>query len=344
MKAPAKVIPVFIFAVVCSAFVSGENLAYTGETRLPAEKSPSSYHKLTGNEPRTFVYETLHGISSHVTTEGLSSIRIGQREPASGGWSVFNAENWFRDSSSGIVKTEPVANKSLEVLAANRVRVRHAAGDLVCVADYTFYGEDVTISSRIENKHSSEPINVVGFSGLVFHFDHPPEGLMQVQHISYFQAHGLELCHPSFRSKIGGSYAIDDSIGVGVSPWKIGWTRSLILWDYSSWASEKREKSPDRRLIYFVGTTLSAKGKNGPEYRVWSGMNNWEIYQWLVPGSQLVARLYQTEGDIPPNLEAVDRFYYRNRITPLVPVSDFRRLEKVEQIQPEFISDEGKWN
>lgn len=26
----------------------------------------------------------------------------------------------------------------------------------------------------------------------------------------------------------------------------------------------------------------------------------------------------------------VDKFYYRNRITPLVPVSDFRRLEKQE--------------
>lgn len=177
MKAPAKVIPVFVFAVVCSAFVSGklcaasvreaphqhsgENVAFTGETRLPAEKSTSSYHKLTGNEPGTFVYETLQGISFHVTTEGLSSIRIGQRELASGGW---------------------------------------------------------------------------------------------------------------------------------------------------------------------------------------SGMNIWEIYQWLVPGSQLIARLYQIEGDIPPNLEAVDRFYYRNRITPLVPVSDFRRLEKIEHIQPEFISDEGKWN
>jgi hypothetical protein len=584
MKVPAKIIPVFVFAVVCSAFVSGENVAFTGETRLPAEKPASSYHKLTGNEPGTFVYETLDGISFHVTTEGLSSIRIGQRELASGGWSVFNAENWFKDSGSGIVKTEPVASKSLEVLAANRVRVRHAAGDVVCIADYTFDGEDVTISSRIENNHSSEPVNVVGFSGLVFHFDCPPEGLMQVQHISYFQAHGLGLCHPSFWSKIGGSYATDDSIGVGVSPWKIGWTRSLILWDYSSWEPEKREKSPDRRLMYFVGrpipargattvdlrlrisqnrnwkhlleiyrehfratfgsaryqadyrwiasdymnhsqqavsstnpygfhgghrridlsegvesfcrtlipklksaggqgvilwgqggddprgamyrpdfdvlppeveqnwpllaqrfreaglklgvttrpadlavrrnwrsdevihinaddpehremlwrrfqnmidkgctifyldsfgadlehvklmrdlrkrmgpkiltfaehqcdamlpfsggyseTTFSANGKNGPEYRVWSGMNNWEIYQWLVPGSQLVARLYQIEGDIPPNFE-VDKFYYRNRITPLVPVSDFRRLEKIELIQPEFISDEGKWN
>ncbi|NQU20601.1 MAG: hypothetical protein HQ567_04910, partial [Candidatus Nealsonbacteria bacterium] len=90
-------------------------------------------------------------------------------------------------------------------------------------------------------------------------------------------------------------------------------------------------------------TTFSAKGKNGPPYRVWSGIDNWEIYQWLVPGAQLIARLYQIEGNIPPTFEVADRFYYRNRITPLVPVSDFQRFEKIGQTQSEFISDEGEW-
>jgi hypothetical protein len=86
--------------------------------------------------------------------------------------------------------------------------------------------------------------------GISFHVT--TEGLTQVQHIGYFQAHGLELCHPSFWSNIDGSYAIDDSIGVGVSLSKIGWTRNLTLWDYSSWALGKPEKSPYRRLIYFL--------------------------------------------------------------------------------------------
>ncbi|MCF7974122.1 MAG: hypothetical protein K9N55_09930 [Phycisphaerae bacterium] len=572
-----------LWAVVSSTFLCPA-LSAVPVTEPLAEASSAPENRRTGGQPDTFIYKTSDGISFHVTTEGLSSIRIGQRELASGGWSVFNAEHWFKESGSGLVKTAPVASKSLEVLAANLVRVRHAGGDVACVVDYTFDGEDVTISSRIENHHASEPINVVGFSGLVFHFDRPPEGLMQVQHISYFQAHGLGLCHPSFWSKIGGSYAADDSIGVGVSPWKIGWTRSLILWDYSSWAADQRENSPDRRLMYFAGTpvpargaatidlrvrvssnrlwkhllapyrehfqatfgavqyqaddrwiasdymnhsqqavsstnpygfhgghrridlgegvesfcrtliprlkstggqgvilwgqggddprgamyrpdfdvlppevalhwpllvqrfreaglklgvttrpadlavrrdwrsdeviqlnaddpghldmlwqrfqnminrgctlfyldsfgadlehvklmrdlrermgpkiltfaehqcdamlpfsggysetTFSANGKNGPQYRLWSGMDNWEIYQWLVPGAQLIARLYEIEGDMPPGFEVVDRYYYRNRITPLVPVSDFRRLDNIEQTQPEFISDEGKW-
>ena len=67
---------------------------------------------------------------------------------------------------------------------------------------------------------------------------------MQVQHISYFQAHGLGLCHPSFWSKIGGSYAADGTPGVGISPWKTGWTRTLILWDYGSW---RRTSAKNRR-------------------------------------------------------------------------------------------------
>jgi hypothetical protein len=276
MKAPAKAIYGLVFAVVCLAFISdelraasvrdvqrhynGEDVAFARETGLPAERPASSYHMPAGNEPNTFIYQTSHGTIFHITTDGLSSIRIGQRELASGGWFVFNAENWFKDSGSGIVKTEPVATKSLEVLAASRVRVRHEARDVVCITDYTFDGEDIKISSRIENNNSSEPINVVGFSGLVFHFDRLPVGLMQVQHISYFQAHGLGLCYPSFWSKIGGSYAIDDSIGVGISPWKTGWIRTLILWDYSSWEPDQRGKSPDRRLMYFVGSPIPARG------------------------------------------------------------------------------------
>jgi hypothetical protein len=261
-----------------------ENVAFAGEVQHSVETVSSSDPKPTDKKPETFIYRMSQGITCRVTAGGLSSIRIGSRELASGGWSVFNAENWFKNSGSKIVTTKPVTNKSLEVLADNRARVRHVAGDVVCITDYTFDGEDITISSRIENHHSAEPINVVGFSGLVFHFDRPPEGLMSVQHISYFQAHGLNLCHPSFWSKIGGSYAFDDSIGVGVSPWKTGWTRTLLLWDYASWAPDQREKSPDRKLIYFVGTPVPARGTATVDLRLRVSRNrDWkhllEIYR-----------------------------------------------------------------
>lgn len=539
--------------------------------------------KVPAASPASLVHRG-QGVEFEVTAEGLSAIRVGGRTLASGGWNVFNAEPWFKDAGTGTVKTGPVERKTLEVLGPHQARVTQFGGQVISTIDYTFDGEDVTISARIENRHPDEPINVLGFSGLSFDFDRPPEGLMQVQHISYFQAHGLGLCHPSFWSKIGGSYAIDNTIGVGVSPWKTGWTRTLILWDYGSWAPDQREKSPKRRLIYFVAapipargtrtvelklrvstqrdwqhllapyrehfqatfgpvrydadhrwiasdymnhsqqavsptnpygfhgghhrldlresadafcetlipaiksaggqgvilwgqggddprgamyrpdfdilppevernwptlarrfkeaglklgvtarpadlalrldwkqdqvipinaddpahremlwqrfqkmidrgctlfyldsfgadlehvklmrflrarmgrkilcfsehqcdailpyaggyseTTFHAGGQGGPAYRVWSGTENWRIYQWLAPGCQLVSRLYQVEGQMPKDFEPVDKFFYRQRITPLVPVSDFQRVPALKDIQGAYVDAEGKW-
>jgi len=530
-------------------------------------------------------YRSPQGVTFEVTVDGLSSIRVGDRELAAGGWSMFNAEGWFKDGGFGKVETGPVAEKSIEVLDDRHARVRHVGGDVVCTTDYTFDGEDVLISARVENRHVDEPIRVVGFSGLTFHFDRPPEGQMPVQHVSYFRAHGVGLCHPGFWSKIGGSYAVDDSIGVGVSPWRTGLTRTLILWDYGSWAADKRESFPERKLLYFVVDRVPARGANtfdmklrvspdrdwkhllapyrehftrtfgpvqyqadyrwiatdymnhsqqavsetnpygfhggfrridtaegvekfcetvipvlkeqggqgvilwgqggddprgamyrpdfdvlppeveanwpalagrfkraglklgvctrprhiavrrdwrrdriidinpddpghrqmiwdrfktmidrgctlfyldsfgasfedvklmqqlrekmGPGvltfaehqcdaifpysggysettftaakdgqpagYRVWSGVRNWEIYRWLVPGAQLASRLYRIEGEMPEGFEPVDRFYFRHRITPLLPVSDFRRAEQLGRIQPESVDREGRW-
>ena len=41
------------------------------------------------------------GVEFEVTAEGLSAIRVGGRTLASGGWSVFNAEPWFKDAGTG---------------------------------------------------------------------------------------------------------------------------------------------------------------------------------------------------------------------------------------------------
>jgi hypothetical protein len=546
---------------------------------LAAEK-PDAQGKLP-----ELTYRTPQGVSFSVTAEGLSEIRVGARVLAHGGWSVFNAEGWFKDSGTGNVKTGKHTEKSLTVLGEKQARVRHVQHDVVCTADYTFSGEDVLISARVENNHSDESMNVVGFSGLEFSFDRPPAGLMMTQHISYFQAHGVQLCHPGFWSQIGGSYATDDSIGVGLSPWRTGWNRTLLLWDYASWAADKREKSPQRRLIYFVVAPVPARGsrtfdlklrispnrdwkhllepyrehfqntfgpvqykadyrwiatdylnhsqgaisptnpygfhagtrridhpegvqafcdqvlaalkladgqgvivwgqggddprggmyrpdfdvlppeveanwqaladrfhqagrklgvctrpadmalrlnwrsdqiininaddpghramllrrfqnmtqkgctlfyldsfgadlehvklmrflreKLGPDvltfcehqcdailpysggysettfqavqpdhepgYRIWSGLKNWEIYRWLVPGAQLASRLYQVQGKIPTNFETVDEFFFRNHVTPLLPVGDFSRAAGLGPIETRYLDAADKW-
>lgn len=207
------------------------------------------------------VYRTPQGVTFEVTARGLSRIHFKDRELARGEWSVFNAESWFtRDGKGGAVKTEGQAEQTIEIVAPDHARVRHTRGDLHCVFDYTFAGEDVLIGARIENNHDSAEMAVSGFAGLEFTFARAPGGLMQEQHITYFQAHGTGLCHPSHYSPIGGSYARDDAIGVGLSPWKTGAIRTLLLWDYTDWNPGKRELLPTRRLIYFVASPVPPRG------------------------------------------------------------------------------------
>jgi len=531
------------------------------------------------------VHRAPHAVAYSVTSDGLSEIRVGDRVLAAGGWSVFNAEPWFKDGGTGHVDAGASIEKSLTVLGEKQARVRHVKKDVVSTTDYTFEGEDLLISARVENNHPHEPMNIVGFSGLTFCFNRPPTGLMMTQHISYFRAHGVGLCHPSHWSKIGGSHGADDAIGVGLSPWKTGWQRTLLLWDYASWAADKREKSPERRLLYFVVAPVPARGAQtfdlklrvspnrdwkhllepyrehfrqtfgavrykadyrwiatdylnhsqqavsaanpygfhggarrfdrpegiqsfcdqvipalkeaggqgvivwgqggddprgamyrpdfdvlppeveanwktlaerfrqsgvklgvctrpsdmavrqdwkadqvihinandpghqamllrrfqnmidkgctlfyldsfgadlehvtlmrflrenlGPEvltfaehqcdaifpysggysetafhaarpghqprYRVWSGLENWEICRWLVPGSQLASRLYQVEGKIPQGFEPVDEFFLRNQVMPLLPVGNFQRLEGLGKIQRRYVDASGNW-
>ena len=199
-----------------------------------------------------FTHRTADGITFTVTTQGLSTIRVKNRDVATGGWRLFNAEPWFKDGGAGAVQVNKAPPGSLEIVDKQHVRVWLDQGDCIITTDYRFDGEDVLISSRVENNHASEPLNIAGFGGLQFIFERQPTGLMPVQHISYFKAHGTGLCHPSHWAKIGGSYAVDDSFGVGVSPWNTGWTRTLTLWDYPDWRLEARENLPRRNLLYFV--------------------------------------------------------------------------------------------
>jgi len=206
------------------------------------------------------IYKSPSGIGFHVTSGGLSSIALGDRELATGGWSAFNAESWFKDGGSQIVKSDPKGPTSIEIVDDHHARVRQTGGDLICTFDYTFDGEDVLISAHIENNNADAPINIVGFSGLTFRFDKPPAGLMPVQNITYFQVNGVQLCHPSSWQQIGGTYAEDNSIGVGTSPWNIGLIRTLTLWDYADWNADKQANFPQRILRYFVVSPVPPRG------------------------------------------------------------------------------------
>jgi hypothetical protein len=240
--------PIALSLPLLALLLSAQALA--GPTAAPAPAAGAA----------ELVYRSPAGAEFRVTAKGLTSIRLDGRELASGEWSVFNAEGWFKDGGTGKVDTKKLLDSTIAVVDGKTARVVHKRGDVVCTTEYRFDGDDVLISSRVENNHATDSMNIAGFSGLTFHFAKPPEGLLMVQHISYFQAHGVGLCHPGDWSKIGGSYAVDGSAGVGTSPANTGMTRTLTLWDYSDWSPAKRENSPDRRLLYFVVAGVPPRG------------------------------------------------------------------------------------
>jgi hypothetical protein len=214
------------------------------------------------------VYRSPQGVGFTVTKNGLSAIDFNGRSVARGEWGLFRGDDWFKEFKDGPkTKLDPSSERTLTIINERQARVRQVRGDVVCLSDYSFDGEDVTITSRIEN-NSEIPLNVPAFSGLTFNFDSAPQGVMNNQHVSYFQAHGVNLCHPGHWSKIGGSYATDKTIGVGVSPAKTGWTRTLILWDYTSWEQNARDKIPSRRLVYFWVNAVPPRGAITSDFKI----------------------------------------------------------------------------
>src|SRR4051812_1289085 len=90
--------------------------------------------------PDRLVYRSPRGVTFEVTAAGLSAIRHRGREVARGGWSVFNAEGWFKDAGSGQVDAAKPGAQSIRVLNDHRASVRHVRGDVTCTADYDFAG------------------------------------------------------------------------------------------------------------------------------------------------------------------------------------------------------------
>lgn len=196
-----------------------------------------------------------------VTSRGLSTIRFRGRSLATGEWAAFNAESWFRrDGANGPVRAREYQERSLEVVSPTRALVRHRRDDLECTFEYRFAGEDVTISARVENRHPDAAMEATGFSGLTFRFERPPAGYHRAMHPSYPQAHGVGVCHPSHQTRIGGTYAEDGAVGVGATPWRTGLERTWILFDYGSWAADKRDADPVRKLLYLRPTPVPPRG------------------------------------------------------------------------------------
>ena len=59
--------------------------------------------------------------------------------------------------------------------------------------------------------------------------------------------------------------------------------------------------------------------------------------------AKIVSRHYQTKGKPPADVEPVDRWFLKQRVTPLIPVNDFARASQMPALQTEFLTDRATW-
>ena len=122
-----------------------------------------------GAESEQLVYRTPQGVEFTITRKGLNSVRYQQRELAHGHWSLFNADAWFSKKGEAAVKIGKVEESRCEPRGECEARVTHRQGDVSAIYDYSFEGEDLTISCHVEN-HADAAIGASGFGGLEFAF------------------------------------------------------------------------------------------------------------------------------------------------------------------------------
>ncbi|MBM4034185.1 MAG: hypothetical protein FJ291_20735 [Planctomycetes bacterium] len=197
---------------------------------------------------------TPQGVVYTITADGVSSIRLGQREVARGSWRADSGD-WILNTGSGKIDAKVIQKKFVRA-DEDMVRVDHEHRDMKVCYVYSLEGDDLRILALVSSRHETRELGAVWFRGLTFDFAKPPAGLMFHQHGSYLRAHGVGLCHPSFASRIGGSYAVGDGFGVGLSPAGPTLERTLFWWDYTDWREGQREKLPTRDLSYLVAAPL----------------------------------------------------------------------------------------
>jgi len=57
----------------------------------------------------------------------------------------------------------------------------------------------------------------------------------------------------------------------------------------------------------------------------------------------MASRHYETKGRPPAAFEPAARWFFRNRVTPLVPLGNVEAAGLLGRWQDEFLSDPGRW-
>ncbi len=197
----------------------------------------------------SFEYAAEDGYKFTIQADGIA-ILLGEQTIAKGRVRAIDGSAWFRAG------TQPLHWNSDALDVVEKRSEKHASlscsqSNLSSTIDFTFQGQDVLIKTRLEN-NSDKEIEVVGIELPAFRFEQEPTGYLPSYDASYIQSIGIKFAHPSHYVRLGGSFASDEHFGVGVTPWKTGLTRSLLLWE------TKNNSNSHRALRYLIPSKLPA--------------------------------------------------------------------------------------
>lgn len=236
--------------VLSSRFLSGGKRllisAVVGALMLPAA--------VFAADANSFVYGSNSGTTFKVTPQGLSTILVGGRVVAKGGWYATSAEPVF-GMGSGEVKVGPVTSATLKSTGADKVTVTQQYKDVRATFDYTFSGDTVDIRAKVENNHPDKGLWVTSFEGLVFDFGGDPKGILMSYSDRDLKSVGMDAFYPSKANPIGGSAAIGYGFGVGLTPANPRLMRTLF-----DWAAAGKLARPLWMLKYIVPEIIPFQG------------------------------------------------------------------------------------
>lgn len=201
-------------------------------------------------------YRTPSGMTYHVTPDGLTEVRLGDRTIARGNWQFQNESKRWRLPE--LPQCGPIKTKTLEVVSPTECRVIHSHSNAAVRYTYQFRGDDVRIDAYVENLDRRDAIYVAGFAGLEIDFGRTPQGLLPNWHSTYTEAQGLAAMHPGIL-RLGGAFAVGDGFGIGAVSHDSGIHSLALLWDWD-WDPKLRAADRNRRPRVNVYAPIPALG------------------------------------------------------------------------------------
>jgi hypothetical protein len=160
----------------------------------------------------TFTYTSPStGLSYSITAENIT-VTLDGKTVMSGQWTISGAAATFAIEDAEAAPGAPIT-RSMEVINQHSVRLTQKYKNWSAVHTLVMNGEDLQISSAVQNIDDPLPLRMVRLSGLTVHFPVRPAGFVPSFHWTYLRQVGAAIMHPSRWAPIGAVYASHGDLG-----------------------------------------------------------------------------------------------------------------------------------